>query len=242
MSISLNFELNDATSSISMRRWPRRRRRPRARRADEIIACAGKLLADAQKVRIPDFILERLLRLDDMIAMVRDEAGRLPEEDRERVLSALVYFCDPQDVIPDSVQVLGFLDDAVMIELCVRDLKHELDAYDDFCDFRQHQAERRGVAADKVGRADWLDGRREELVDRMHERRERDMGTGYGSSSGYAAKQQAMCAPGARACSASAERSQRRTAPTLVRYRARMTCAVIPYARTEHRPPAPTGR
>ena len=123
-----------------------------------------------------------------MIAMVRDTAWALPEQDRERVLSALVYFCDPQAVIPDSVPVLGFLDDAVMIELCVRDLKHEIDAYDDFCDFRQHQAERRGVAADKVGRADWLEGRREELIDRMHQRRERDMGTGYGSSSGYAAK------------------------------------------------------
>ena len=99
-------------------------------------------------MRIPDFILDRLLRLDDMIAMVRDTAWALPEQDRERVLSALVYFCDPQDVIPDSVPVLGFLDDAVMIELCVRDLKHEIDAYDDFCDFRQHQAERR-----EIGRA-----------------------------------------------------------------------------------------
>ena len=38
-----------------------------------------------------------------------------------------------------------------------------------------------------LGRTDWLDGRREELIDRMHQRRERDFGTGYGSSSGYAA-------------------------------------------------------
>jgi hypothetical protein len=74
-----------------------------------------------------------------------------------------------------------------MIELSVRELKHEIDAYDDFCDFRQHQAERRGLTADKVGRADWLASRREELVERMHERRERDMGIGYGSSSGYGA-------------------------------------------------------
>ena len=37
----------------------------------------------------------------------------------------------------------------------------------------------------KVGRADWLDSRREELVDRMHRRREAGMGIGYGSSSGY---------------------------------------------------------
>jgi hypothetical protein len=84
------------------------------------------------------------------------------------------------------VPVLGYLDDAVMIEMCVRDLQHELDAYDDFCDFRQRQAERLGVDPAKVGRADWLGGRREELVDRMHQRRERDYGVGYGSSSGYA--------------------------------------------------------
>jgi uncharacterized membrane protein YkvA (DUF1232 family) len=137
-------------------------------------------------VRIPDFILSRLLRLDDMIAMLRDEAWALDQADRERVLSALVYFNNPDDVIADSVPVLGYLDDAVMIEMCVRDLQHELDAYDDFCDFRQRQAERLGVDPAKVGRADWLGGRREELVDRMHQRRERDYGVGYGSSSGYA--------------------------------------------------------
>jgi uncharacterized protein (TIGR00369 family) len=71
----------------------------------------------------------------------------------------------------------------------VRDLKHELDAYDDFCDYRDHEARRRGLQPDKLGRADWLESRRDELVDRMHTRRERDFGTGYGSSSGYASKQ-----------------------------------------------------
>jgi len=83
--------------------------------------------------------------------------------------------------------VLGYLDDAIMIELSVRQLRPELDAYDEFCDFRQNQAQRRGLEPDKVGRADWLDARREELVDRMHRRRAREtgMGVGYGSSSGY---------------------------------------------------------
>ena len=185
MSISLNFELNDRDLEHFNTALAKAKKAAEGRTPDDIINCSVKLLADAQKVRIPDFILERLLRLDDMIAMVRDEAWAMSEEDKDRVLSALVYFCDPEDVIPDRVEVLGFLDDAVMIELSVRELKHEIDAYDDFCDFRQHQAERRGLTADKVGRADWLAGRREELVERMHERRERDMGVGYGSSSGY---------------------------------------------------------
>ena len=185
MSISLNFELNDRDLEHFDAAMAKAKQAAEGRTPQEIIDCSVKLLADAQKVHIPDFILERLLRLDDMIAMVRDDAWAMTEEDKDRVLSALVYFCDPDDVIPDSVQVLGFLDDAIMIELSVRELKHELDAYDDFCDFRQHGAERRGLAADKVGRTDWLAARREELVDRMHQRREREMGVGYGSSSGY---------------------------------------------------------
>jgi hypothetical protein len=185
MSISLNFELNDQDLAHFHEAMAKSKKAAEGKSSKEIIDCAAQLLVDAQKVRIPDFILERLLRLDDMIAMVRDEAWAMSEEDKDRVLSALVYFCDPEDVIPDHVQVLGFLDDAVMIELSVRELKHEIDAYDDFCDFRAHGAQRRGLEADKVGRADWLAGRREELTERMHERRERDMGVGYGKSSGY---------------------------------------------------------
>lgn len=189
MSISLNFELNDRDLEHFQGAMAASKKAAADKSADEIVDCAAKLLADAQQVHIPDFIKERLLRLDDMIAMVRDEGWAMPAEDRERVLSALVYFCEPQDVIPDNVAVLGFLDDAIMIELCVRDLKHELDAYDDFCDYRQHEAARRGLDAAKVGRADWLGSRREELLERMHSRRERDFGVGYGSSSGYGSKQ-----------------------------------------------------
>lgn len=186
MSLTLNFELNDRDLEHFHAAMEASKKAADGKSDDEIIDNAGRLLADAQKVRIPDFILSRLLRLDDMIAMLRDEAWALDPADRERVLSALVYFNNPNDVIADSVPVLGYLDDAVMIEMCVRDLQHELDAYDDFCDFRQRQAERLGLDPAKVGRADWLGGRREELVDRMHQRRERDFGVGYGSSSGYA--------------------------------------------------------
>lgn len=187
MSISLNFELNDRDLEHFKDAMEKAKKAANGKSVQEIIDCAAKLLSDAQKVQIPDFIKERLLHLDDMIAMARDEAWALSGEDRDRVLSALTYFCDPDDVIPDHVAVLGYLDDAIMIELSVRELRHELDAYDEFCDFRQNQAQRRGLEADKVGRADWLDARREELVERMHRRRSREsgMGIGYGSSSGY---------------------------------------------------------
>ena len=185
MSISLNFELNDRDLEHFQAAMEKAKKAAGGKSTQEIFDCAAKLLGDAQKVAIPDFIKQRLLHLDDMIAMVRDEAWAMSGEDRDRVLSALAYFCDPDDVIPDNVAVLGYLDDAIMIELSVRELRHELDAYDEFCDFRENQAQRRGLDAAKVGRAEWLDSRREELVDRMHRRRQAGNGIGYGSSSGY---------------------------------------------------------
>ncbi|HET6604871.1 MAG TPA: YkvA family protein [Xanthomonadaceae bacterium] len=185
MSVSISIELSEEDLKHFGEAMKAARETAGSRSQEEIVAAAGKLLAEGQGGQLPAFIRERLDRLDALIAMVRDEGWALPGEDRQRVLAALVYFADPADSIPDHVPVLGFLDDALMIELCVRDLQHELDAYDDFCEYRAHEARKREVEPDQVGRAQWLEGRREELLERMHRRRERDVGVGYGRSSGY---------------------------------------------------------
>ena len=188
MALSVAFELSDKDIEHFTNALNAAREAAAHKTSEEIIAAASGLLVEAQKVHVPDFVGARLAQLDTLIAMARDEGFHLPEEDRQRVLSALVYFNDPKDVIPDSVPVLGYLDDAIMIELCVRDLRHEFDSYEDFCDYRQAEAVRRGQNPASVGRADWLESRREELIERMHSRRDRDFGTGYGSSSGYSSK------------------------------------------------------
>jgi uncharacterized membrane protein YkvA (DUF1232 family) len=187
MPLSLTFELSDRDLEQFSQAIASTRDAAARKGADEIIASAARLLTGDSKVSAPDFVTSRLERLDAMIAMLRDEGWNLPQEDRERVLHALAYFAEPTDVIPDSVPVLGFLDDAIAIEVCVRELQHELAAYDEFCEYRQSEAERLGQDPEKVGRADWLQSRRDELVDRMHRRRNREAGgTGYGDSSGYA--------------------------------------------------------
>lgn len=188
MALSVAFELSDKDIEHFTNALNAAREAAAHKTADEIITAASGLLIEAQKVHVPDFVGARLAQLDTLIAMARDDGFHLPEQDRQRVLSALVYFNDPKDVIPDSVPVLGYLDDAIMIELCVRDLRHEFDSYEDFCDYRQAEAIRRGQNPASVGRADWLESRREELIERMHSRRDRDFGSGYGSSSGYSSK------------------------------------------------------
>ena len=140
---------------------------------EEIVAAADALLHGIKGRKLPRFILERITKLDVMIRMLTDHEWRLPQKDTQRVLNALAYFCDPEDLIPDHVPGLGFLDDAIMIELVVRELRHEIDAYIDFCDFRRTHARSKGIKSktSDMTRDSWLDGRRTELQSRMRRRR-----------------------------------------------------------------------
>jgi uncharacterized membrane protein YkvA (DUF1232 family) len=98
--------------------------------------------------------------------------------DNGRVLTALAYFADPADLIPDHVPGLGFMDDAIMVELVTRELKHELDAYRDFCGFREREEARHGKGKIKIDRPAFLEEKRRALFDRMRDRRKRDLRRG----------------------------------------------------------------
>jgi uncharacterized membrane protein YkvA (DUF1232 family) len=147
---------------------------------DEIVAGSRELLATVGSRQVPQFIRERLDSLALMIDMLVDHEWRLPEKDAGRVLNALAYFCDPEDLIPDHIPGIGFLDDAIMIELVVRELRHEIDAYRDFCEFRQANKPNRGVKAKSsdLTRDKWLESRRQALQSRMRRRRKKGSKSG----------------------------------------------------------------
>ena len=182
MSLSITIDLSDTDLEYFQEALRRAQASAGVKTAQEITDAAGKVLEVSGTASVPAFIAERLSKLESLINMVHDEGWALGEEDKRRVLTALAYFAEPNDVIPDDVPVVGYLDDAIMIELCVRELKHEVEAYDDFCAFRRDEAEGRGMDPKGVGRAEWLEGRRQELQDRMRRRRMSYSGGGMGGS------------------------------------------------------------
>ena len=108
----------------------------------EITAAAVELIKRAREAQPPDYVRERLDRLEQIVAMSYDGEWKIPEVVKRRILAALSYLTDPEDIIPDHVPGLGFLDDAIMIELVSHELRHELEGYADFCDFRQRETTR----------------------------------------------------------------------------------------------------
>ena len=174
MGLTVVFELGDADLKHFQLIMQEASRAAANAAPEDVVAAAEQMLARVEAAdSIPKFIDDRLRSLQDLINMLQDSEWRLPEDDAKRVLNALAYFCEPEDLIPDKIPGLGYLDDAIMTELAVRELQPELEAYRDFCDFREQETTRRGVKAKTtdVTREDWLADRREKLHARMRRRR-----------------------------------------------------------------------
>jgi len=174
MGIRLSFELSDR--DLRFFRDALKKSRNVVRGADdaEIIDAIRDVIDDIRKSEpLPDFVATRLPELESMIQMLNDAEWCLPEVDRERILAAFVYFGDPEDILPDDIPVIGYLDDVIILELVSRDLLHVREAYDDFCRYRDEFDTEHEIGMDAAIRRDRLDRRRQQLHQRMRRRTSR---------------------------------------------------------------------
>jgi len=144
-----------------------------AENAAEIEDAAAELIGKARERDLPQFITDSLFKLQNLLNMIRDEEWQLSEDERNSIRSVLYYFVDPDDVIPDDVPGIGYLDDALYAEIIIKEMKVEIKMYQEFCQFRISEENRRRIKGldPHVGREDWIADKREVLHARMQERR-----------------------------------------------------------------------
>jgi uncharacterized membrane protein YkvA (DUF1232 family) len=169
--MKISFELSDRDLDFFRKALKQSREAVRDAEESEIIEAIGDVLDEIrQNEPLPDFVGKRIPELESLIRMLNDDEWQLPQGDRERLLATFVYFADPEDILPDDIPVIGYLDDVIIIELVMRELRHVRIAYDDFCQFRDEFDNKKGKNIDPVIRRDRIDRRRQQLHQRMQRR------------------------------------------------------------------------
>ena len=169
MGLKLSFELSDRDLHYFRESLKQSREAVRDAEEQEIVDAVQHVLEEIRgNEPLPDFVGERIPVLELLIAMLADDEWQLPTSDRERLLAMFVYFSDPEDILPDDIPVIGYLDDVIIIELVTREMQHVREAYDDFCAFRDEFDT--GADVDPVIRRDRIDRRRQQLHQRMRRR------------------------------------------------------------------------
>lgn len=94
-----------------------------------------------KKLKWIPFVRQELKMIPILISMVRSywkkDYTRVPRRTMLAIVSALIYFLSPIDVIPDWIPVLGQMDDALVIATCWKLVNKDVE------DYRQWQKERK---------------------------------------------------------------------------------------------------
>ena len=138
----------------------------------QIIDKASQTLAEVKNSSTSDFIRERMSQLGILIDMLTDQRWNMSEEDSRRVIAALSYFSNPQGLIPDDLPVLGYLDDAIMVEIVCKELQHEMQAFQDFLTYLSEKPQVEQDQEEAISKSEWMEERRQQLHARMRRRRE----------------------------------------------------------------------
>ena len=87
---------------------------------------------------IPNPLLELWDDLKTLIALLGDfitkKYSDVPWNIIASVAAAVLYFVSPIDVIPDIIPIVGFLDDALVLKLCLNFARKDIEKYKEWKD------------------------------------------------------------------------------------------------------------
>jgi uncharacterized membrane protein YkvA (DUF1232 family) len=146
-----------------------------------VIENAMNTMKNLNRTQLCSSVINHFSTLENMLTMLTDSRWNLSNHDKHYVLSALQYFSDEDDVIPDNIPVVGYLDDCIVIDLVAVKIRSELIAYNDFV-----KAAKIYASNDELyGVDEWSETKKKEVSSRMRHRRSRRVGANRRRSSGF---------------------------------------------------------
>jgi uncharacterized membrane protein YkvA (DUF1232 family) len=143
----VTFQLDESDAEYFRGLYRKAKKNAADHERDAVIRAARDVVKRVRGTKkTPHFVIEAIEVLADLTDLIQDDAYAAPEKVRSEVLAALAYFTNPEDLIPDHVPGLGFLDDALMVKFIEEEFKHELWGFRKFRD-RRDSAEQRPWAS-----------------------------------------------------------------------------------------------
>lgn len=128
----ISFELEEADIARFHAALSRARQAVECADEVDIIEAAKYALDHLPIASAPAYVRKQMVEVQKLICMLEDESWALPHPERGEALGLLSYLSDPDDLVPDHIEVIGLLDDAIMLELLLHKLRAVRKAYADF--------------------------------------------------------------------------------------------------------------
>lgn len=140
---------------------------------DQLATAARELCVRSTSDDLPPCIRICMDRATPILRMVADTEWSAADEAGETAVLVVKYIRSNDDLIPDRLQRVGQLDDAIVIHTAWPRLAAEVERYLDYCRLRSVEAELRHCDSDQFAftRADWQQARLVEAALTHHQRR-----------------------------------------------------------------------
>jgi hypothetical protein len=131
---------------------------------DQVASAARELAALSQPARWPECVLQRMRRAAAIDRMLGDHEWEVMPSSAEVAAMVIDYLRGNHPLIPNTVPVVGRLDDVILVEASWPTVAQEVRDYLDFCRVRRIEAALRGEPRPYFGftREAWRDAARAE--------------------------------------------------------------------------------
>lgn len=171
----VTFTLDESDANYFRNLFQKAKKGAKNQSPEQVIRGAREIVKKVRSSKkTPGFVRDAIAILSDLVDLIQDETYAAPQKVRNEVLAALAYFSDPEDLIPDHVPGLGFLDDAIMVKFIEDEFKHELWGYRKFRKNRDVSEQRPWATSAKERLSERLAADRKKIRAEIAEREARE--------------------------------------------------------------------